>query len=140
MMESESDAARLRVEWIGALALLRLVGDVLEKVDSVRYPYLKADIKRHWEQLKERKDPVFWDFIKGARDRAVHRYDIDLYDRSEVEISIKLPDGSTHSDKLDECLFMPLLDGFMAGEDARDVYLHAITWWDLQLSQFEGMG
>ena len=139
MMELEIDPVRLRVQWIGALALIRLVGDVLHKIDSKSLPYLKTDIKSHWNEIKNSDEPIFWKFIKGARDRAVHEYEIDLYDKSEVFIAVMRPDGIVHNDRLDACMFMPLQGGYGAGEDARDIYLKAICWWDHQLSQFEGL-
>jgi hypothetical protein len=138
MMEIESDPDRLRVQWIGALALVRLVGDALSKIDSVDQPDLAQLIERHWNLLRSSKEVIFWEFIKGARDRAVHLYDVDIYESEVVDIAIELPDGTMHYDKLDDCMFMPLQNGFGKGEDARDIYRDALNWWDSQLTGIEG--
>ena len=135
LMEAETESNRLRIQWIGALALCRLIGDVLDKVDKKNLPHLKNRIEPQWQSI--RHEPIFTDFIKGSRDRALHQYDIDLHEHSRVNIAIVLPDGSEHHDTLDECLFMPLVDGFGHGEDARDIFLEALNWWDEKLSEIE---
>lgn len=38
---------------------------------------------------------------------------------------------------LDENLYRPIEEGFQVGEDARDVYVNAIEWWDMELSRIE---
>ncbi|WP_390473742.1 hypothetical protein [Altererythrobacter sp. MTPC7] len=127
VMEAESDHNLLRLQWIGALALLRLVGDVLDKVDAKRGEQVKSSISLQFEQ--DRNDEMYRDFIKGSRDRAIHTYDHDLLDASEIPVLLEYSDGELEQYELDECLFMPLTKGFRAGEDARDVYSAAISWW-----------
>jgi hypothetical protein len=135
MMEAETDHVRLRVQWIGALALLRLVGDVLQKVDAKIYPNIEKMIINQWELQKI--EPIFREFIKGARDRAVHEYSHDLLDRDEIDILIELSNGELFSAGLDKCLFMPLIGGYRSGEDARDIYMEALEWWERQITEIE---
>ena len=135
MMEAESDHARLRVQWIGALALLRLVGDVLDKVDSKRRDDVKTAVRNQYDAQKG--DEIYHEFIKGARDRAVHLYEHDLLDVSEIPIIIEHSDGQIEQHELDECLYMPLTGEFRPGEDARDVYREAIEWWDQHIAAIE---
>jgi hypothetical protein len=135
MMEVESDHARLRVQWIGALALLRLVGDVLNKVDSKRGDHIAAAIRTQFEA--DKNCVVYREFIKGARDRAVHLYDHDLLDVSEIPILVEHSNGELEQFELDECLYMPLTGLFRPGDDARDVYRDAIKWWDQHIASIE---
>lgn len=136
VMEAEKNHYLLRVEWIGALALLRLVGDALNKVDAKNRPELKQAVSA--QHKLQNDDPIFRDFIKGARDRAVHEYSHDLLDVSEIPILIEHSDGAFEQCELDDCLFMPLTGNFRFGEDARDVYLDALKWWERHISAIEG--
>ncbi len=135
MMEAECDHARLRVQWIGALTLLRLVGDALSKVDSNRGNSIKKAIGDQYKA--DRHEEIYRDFIKGARDRAVHLYDHDLLDASEIPVLVEFSNGELQQDELDECLFMPLTGEFRAGSDARDVYMEAINWWGNHIAKIE---
>ena len=135
MMELETDHDRLLVQWIGALALLRLIGDVLKKVDAQSDDRISTLVDKQWTSQKS--DPIFRDFIKGARDRAVHEYSHDLLDKSEIPIFVQFADGEVESADLDECLFMPLVGGYRAGEDARDVYMDALKWWGTYIREIE---
>lgn len=135
MMDAESDHARLRVQWIGGLALLRLVGDVLNKVDSAGDARIAAAARTQFES--DKNDQLYREFIKGARDRAVHLYEHDLLDISEIPIIIQHSNGEVEQHELEECLYMPLTGQFRPGEDARDVYRDAIKWWDRHIGTIE---
>ena len=137
MMELETDPHRLRVLWIGALALVRLVGEVLGKIDAEAQPAMRSKIESHWRTLRNHKDPMFEKFIKGSRDRAVHSYDTDLIPIATVDIFITGEGDVEHVQKLDECLFSPMMGEFRSGEDSRDVFRDALNWWDNYLTQIE---
>ncbi|WBY15520.1 hypothetical protein PF049_07790 [Erythrobacteraceae bacterium WH01K] len=134
-MEAESDHDLLRIQWIGALALLRLVGDVLNKVDGNRSERIKSSILLQFQQ--DRNDEMCREFIKGSRDRVIHTYDHDLLDVSEIPVLLEHSDGELERHELDECLFMPLTKGYRAGEDARDVYSDAISWWVMHINSIK---
>lgn len=135
MMEVETDPNRLREQWIGAMALIRLVGHVLKETDGKNPRYQRA-VQEHWKYLSTSKDPTFWRFIKDSRDRAVKRYDTDLPPNSVITVGVPY-DGELAVFTLDECMLMPLEGGWRAGEDARDVYRDAIEWWDHDLEEIE---
>jgi hypothetical protein len=137
MMELETDPHKLRVLWIGALSLIRLVGDVLGKIDSDAQPSLKPVIDAHWKSLRAAKDPMFEKFIKGSRDRAIHRYDIDLIPIANVDVFVTDSGAVEFVTSLDDCLFSPMVGDFRTGDDARDVYRDALSWWDKYLIEIE---
>ena len=134
MMEKESNADRLRVLWIGSLALLRMVGHVLYKVDA-EDPIISARLDHCWPKFKSH--PIFDKFINDSRNRALKEYSLDLYDESTVVVVSTDENGRELPKLFNNCMFMPLLDGFMAGEDGRDVYRGAIDWWDSVLTEVE---
>ena len=63
-----------RILWIAAVALVRLVGDALEKVDSKSDNSLDSAIKEAF-QSRQKDAPIYRKFIKFERDQLVHRYD-----------------------------------------------------------------
>lgn len=134
MMETETDANRLRALWIGGLALLRTVGHVLQKVDG-KDEQIAVSLARIWPQ--RRKDSIFRDFIENSRNRAIKEYEFDIYDLSTVLVVTENERGSQVPSLFNDCEFMPLLDGFGAGNDARDVYDAAIRWWNDVLGEVE---
>jgi len=143
MLEAEENPDRLRVLWIGSLGLIRLVGSVLNEIERENVGAAPA-IDKHWAKLqagrKAQNPAIFWKFIKGDRDRALHRYEVDLYPESSIPLLISDEAGATIS-VLDDCLFVPLEDdewrGDEAGGDARDAYSDAIGWWESELSEIE---
>jgi hypothetical protein len=136
MMENETDPDRLRVLWIGSMALIRLVGHVLRETDG-KNPLYRDAIDRHWEYLQNSGDPTFHQFIKASRDRAVKRYEIDFRSEPNITLAIQRKDGSLDTFELEDCIFMPLEAGWRTGSDARDVYRDAIDWWDHDLEEIE---
>ena len=135
MMEVETDLRRLRVLWIGSLAMLRMVGHVLDKVDG-KDPAVRAAINSRWPTLK--REPIFEHFINSRRDLALKEGEIDLFDQSSINVMMESPAGSKRLATIEDCLFMPLQHGFRAGEDGRDVFRDALDWWDAVLEELEG--
>lgn len=134
--DEEHDPNIWRVKWIGALALIRMVGHVLHKVDGAN-----PKIRTASEQLyKEWNDPrsehlIFTDFIEKQRNEALKTYEVGVSQESEISLFVE-DDGmieGTYSLPAD--LFRPLENGPFAGEDARDIYLQAIYWWREQLER-----
>ena len=60
-----------------------------------------------------------------------------LMDVSEIPILVEASEGEVELHELDECLYMPLTGDFKSGEDARDVFLEALTWWERHISAIE---
>jgi hypothetical protein len=112
-----------------------MVGHVLAKVDA-KDGAVSDRLGNLWPQLKT--EPIFRDFIDASRNRAVKEYELDLYDASSVVVVSVNEQGREFPSLLNQCTFMPLLDGYKAGEDARDVFREAIMWWEQVLRQIEG--
>ena len=111
-----------------------MVGHVLLKVDA-KDETLNAKLKELW--ITKKREPIFADFIENSRNRALKEYEIDLYDRSDVVIVVKDRTGRDRPQLLNECMYMPLMGDFMTGEDGRDVFRLAITWWSGLLDELE---
>ncbi len=144
MLDDERDEQRWRVLWIGAMALLRTVGHVLRKVDGEdlrRREEFDAAYKR-WKDAERAEHAVFREFIDNERNRLLKEYSLNVVDSAEVGVGVvSMQDGGVANETafiLDENLFRPVMEGFGAGEDARDVYRLALEWWDSELSQLEG--
>lgn len=72
-------------------------------------------------------------------------YGLSVLDSGEALVAVVVGDSdaiySPHDTPivLDENLFRPVTEGFGVGEDARDVYGEAITWWDEELTRLEAV-
>jgi hypothetical protein len=137
MMDEVTDPDRMRVLWVGALALIRLVGHRLHESDGQSELY-RAAIAEHWNYLQQSQDPMFWQFIKNYRDAAVKRHDTRIPEDSSFLGLVPHSNGGHLLVTFEDCLLLPLESGWREGEDARDVYRDAIDWWDFQLSEIEG--
>lgn len=145
MLDEEDDGERWRVLWAGAVALLRAVGHVLQKVDTegtVAKEVVAAAYSRWKEERSENR--IFWDFIDQERNNILKEYQSSVADSAEVSLVIANPATGRSSHKsdemlsiLDENMFRPITDGFGEGEDARDVYRDAVAWWDAELRRIE---
>src|SRR5687768_8643647 len=60
-----------RRRWFAAVALLRAVGHVLDKVDGKRSTKYRAAIDAEWPKLQ--KEPLF-DFLDAERDNIIKQY------------------------------------------------------------------
>src|SRR5262245_48794944 len=65
-----------RRRWITALALLRAVGHVLDKIDSEKSHLYRESIRNWWKRLKstEPEPHIFWDFIDKERNMLLKEY------------------------------------------------------------------
>jgi hypothetical protein len=148
MLEDKTKPDRFRVLWVAALALVRSVGQVLDKIDGQdrRTRALAKERYNLW-----RKDGpehrIFRDFIKRERDLIIHEYRSSLDPRENPPIAIidgrpvLISEGDplvASAYTLDENLFRPFAEGHWCGEDARDVLLQAIEWWERELATIDG--
>lgn len=69
----------VRVRWLAALALLRSVGHVLDKVDGSRSTHLRAAINTRWVEVRSGTlhDQIFHDFIERERNMLLKEYRAD---------------------------------------------------------------
>jgi hypothetical protein len=65
----DDDHPEWRISWIAGIALLRAIGHVLDKVDSIKSAKHKKAIARLWSSWKSDKSTnwIFWDFIEQER-------------------------------------------------------------------------
>lgn len=136
MLEDERDVDRWRVVWVGAVALLRAVGHVLDKVDGSD-PKMRAASRAAFARWRSAgNDQIFSEFIDAERNTILKEYGFRTDLQAEVPVEVASVAG-TELFSLDQNLFRPMVDGYAAGEDARDVYLEAIKWWQVQLDEIE---
>src|SRR3546814_11658982 len=98
-------------------------------------PEIRIRLDRMWPTRKQ--EPIFAQFIEQSRNKALKEYEVDLYDLSDVVIVVTDESGREVPHLLNECMFMPLMDGFMAGEDGREVFRESIAWWSDVLTELE---
>lgn len=147
LLEEEKNLERWRVHWAGAVALLRTVGHVLEKIDG-KDVHFKAAIKAAYEGWKSDRErhAVFWEFIVAERNNILKEYRFNLHPNEEVGIAfnLKLVDPTTGepleiSDAafLNENIYRPAMDAFREYDDVRDIYRDAVEWWAKELDKIE---
>ena len=147
LLENETDLRKWRLHWVAAIALIRAVGHVLDKVDgksSAVRTASRAAYKPWTGDAPEHE--IFREFIERERNTILKEYDFNLHPGDEVEIAVpvtlqRVSDGAIVQAAtvfpLDNNIYRPLMDGFREGEDARDVLSEAIDWWDEQLTLIE---
>ncbi|WP_294993845.1 hypothetical protein [uncultured Stenotrophomonas sp.] len=146
MLESEADLQRWRVIWASAIALIRAVGHVLEKVDA-KNPKLKPLIKCSYARWK--RDPeheIFREFIERERNNLLKEYESNVHPLEQVPVFVSLTltsvEGSVQQAYVDtfdigENIYRPLLSGPWEGDDCRDVLDEAIEWWGRELDSLD---
>lgn len=147
LLEDETDLRKWRLHWVAAIALIRAVGHVLDKVDG-RSPAIRvasrAAYKRWTGDAPEHE--VFREFIEKERNTILKEYDFNLHPGEEVHVAIpatfrRVSDGmiveAATVFPLDQNIYRPLMDGFREGEDARDVLSEAVEWWETELTAIE---
>jgi hypothetical protein len=148
MLQAETDADRWRVHWAGGVALLRAIGHVLLNVDQAADAELAkvaTAAHRRWKSA----DPayaVYREFILEERNTILKEYSSKVHPLNHVPVAIRLtlvhPETGEirYLDQradLDDNLFLPLVEGYGEGEDARDVFEEAIDWWQRELTSIE---
>jgi len=134
-----------RVYWTAAISLIRLIGDVLHKVDAKKSDTHKMAIGNHWATITARKpEPsIFWEFIKRERDLTLHEYqfsfgwNMDLIGIVNNGVVYFEDDGTPF---LIDFLRYPLAANDkhpFAGQDVRDILNEAILWWENELAGIE---
>ncbi|MBN9244289.1 MAG: hypothetical protein J0I98_16000 [Mesorhizobium sp.] len=149
MLDLEADNDRWRVHWAGAVALIRAVGHVLDKVDG-QQSSVKAAARAAFARWKS-DDPehvIFREFIEAERNNILKRYESKVHPLSDVPVAIilTLVDPKTGENKqvgmdelLDENIFKPMVEGYGEGNDARDIYREAIAWWERELDAIDSV-
>lgn len=121
-----------RLSWFLIIALLRSIGQVLDKVDSESSSKLKEIIDRKWKESKPR---IFTEFIETERNSFLKEYNhsvkrgmtvkgnpytIEVDMTSSVSTRFESPDGIINS---------VIKTGPFAGRNEKDVAIEALNWW-----------
>ncbi len=135
LLEMESDAAQFRVLWVAAVALLRSVGHVLQKVDSTQSPLVAKAIDDTWERWKTDKEAnaIFFEFIEEERNNILKEYEFGFLS-GPVEVLVT-PNDEFFT--LEDSMYCPVSGGRFDGEDCRDVVAEGIAWWERELSAID---
>ncbi|QEX20217.1 hypothetical protein FRZ61_01330 [Hypericibacter adhaerens] len=147
LLEEETDIQRWRIHWAAAVALIRAVGHVLDKVDGGDQ-IIKQAADAAFKQWKsaDPKHEIFREFIERERNNLLKEYRSDVHPLAEVALAVEFTaqpvDGGppvrfAHVGKIGENIYRPLLDGTWEGDDARDVLSEAIAWWERELAAIE---
>lgn len=147
MLERETDLRRWRVHWAGAVALLRAVGHVLDKVDASNPGIRRAAdaAYRRWKSDAPEHE-IFREFIEKERNNLLKEYQFNTHPQEEIEFLLQrtlapvgagAPVVDYQIATIGENIYRPLMDGLCEGNDARDVYAEAIEWWEKELSAIE---
>jgi len=147
LLEDQEDEGRWRVHWVGAAALIRAVGHVLDKVDG-QAPVLKTIARAAFQRWKS-DDPahaIFRDFIDAERNNILKEYQSKVFPNSDVPVAIMVTAVNPQTGEtiqlpiaeiIPDNLYKPLLESFGEGEDARAVYAEAIAWWERELDAID---
>jgi hypothetical protein len=149
LLEQERKEDLWRVQWVGAIALIRAVGHVLRHVDRRELPQFAERIDAAFESWKVGEEHrIFREFIEQERNNVLKEYRSSIHDLGVVRLVVEGKPGQSpvmweptadgnyvEYFELDENMYRPRLTGFMEGEDARDIYREAIHWWRSELSK-----
>lgn len=147
MLEEETDLARWRVHWAAAVALLRAVGHVLDKVDG-EDPLIKRLAFQAFKRWKGSapEHEIFREFIEPERNSVLKEYRFRHHPLDEVQMAVgyTLQNSATGETMqlgdvlpLGDNIYRPFLEGWREGDDARDVLSEAIGWWEAELNALD---
>ena len=125
LLETTDDDDLFRVQWVGALALIRAVGHVLYKIDGRddRVKSVAEAFYKRWTTVSEH--PIFRHFIDEQRNLILKEYENFASDQPTVIILVNNKQILDKIFTLDTGIFRPLLSDYKFNEDARDVYSEA---------------
>ncbi len=132
-----------RRRWITAVTLLRAVGHVLNKVDSMRSTAHKRVIADGWASLQRSKpEPaILWSFIDKERNSILKEYRLSAGQGVTVRpggVSVNGRTGEQHlSEGLPPIYHYVINDGQFKDRDQRDVLREAIEWWRSYLDEID---
>ena len=144
VLRENPKSPRWRVSWVATVALLRMVGHALQKVDAGSDPKLKRIVEDHWKRISASKpEPnIFWDFIDRERKNVLKEYDVG------ARLNVTVRPGTVHIDmesgtqsvvsqsrpNLYDYVMGP---GPFEGQDQRELVSEAIGFWDDYLGEIE---
>lgn len=132
-----------RRRWITALALLRAVGHVLDKIDAKTNPSLRKIIKKKWSDISNNKSEsaIFWQFINKERNNILKEYKFHAGQGVTVTIPTTYIDSKTGEQTPGESVptiyHYTINSGPYKGKEQKEVLNEAIEWWDKHLTDIE---
>lgn len=147
LLEEETDLQRWRIHWVAALALVRAVGHVLDKVDGADPALSRAARAAHQKWKGDSiEHEIFRKFIERERNIILKEYQFNVHPLEEGQVLVQTQVQRVSDGQLGELsgvfpigdnIYRPLLDSYREGDDARDVYAEAIDWWESELTAIE---
>ena len=139
------DYQQAKILWFSCVTLLRTVGHVLHKVDSMNFSVnLQNELKNQFKNWKS-SESIFNDFIDKERNLILKEYDVSVeVKESEGFSNLVLSDGSnlilSDGSQLTVKTTLKSLvkaKGHCEGETPLSILDEAIQWWDSHLADFE---
>jgi hypothetical protein len=145
----------LKRRWVATLALLRAVGNVLDRVDGHASETARTVISEARAELARPESKIFKEFIKKERDFVVKEYRFAVRGNHQIHMpppgggvpqpgGVALPGGlGTITDPLgtqygtSTFALRPLTDGAFAGREPIDVVQEAIAFWHTYLDEID---
>ena len=122
-----------RFRWVAALALLRAVGHVLDKVDGSSSPAAREVISRAWEALNTTKpEPhIFWRFIDQGRNMVLKEYRLGIQTIVSANVQIyRDPQQAEEHPATPATISYLVTFGDYKGRPQKQVIREAIEWWE----------
>jgi hypothetical protein len=134
-----------RVRWVAVVALLRIIGHVLQKVDGPAgdAAYQEAS-KAAWATLATKRSAVFHEFIEDGRNLLLKQYGFQAQQHTTITLTgLPLMVGDVHAGTV----FHPpavashswtvMGDGAFQGQKPADVVRQAIAFWRKYLDDLD---
>jgi hypothetical protein len=133
-----------RSRWVGAVALLRAVGHVLDKVDSRLDAAMATAIREAYAELKRRRPEPrnFWDFIEAERNNVLKVYQFSAKEHVTVRpgtLHFELSRGVSYCGPSGPTTYDQVIDGGpFYGVAPPDAVARSIAWWLEYLDGIDG--
>lgn len=146
--EEINDTQKIKLRWFTCLALLRSVGQVLDKKDKKHFLGFERVFKEHFECKK--KETIFKDFIHQERNLILKEYvDYIKEEKTESVVQVCLKTANGHSlvtangskigtgQSVLVKKYFAKKEGFGEGLYLHDIVNKGIKWWELYILELE---
>ena len=131
---------RIRARWVAALAFLRLIGHVMNKVDEKSLSSRRREVVRSWwkrmNDARLPEDNIFHDFIYKERNNIVKEYDFRFPWRRRALTFNGAPLTFSGSPLTFGRAFT-VADGPFKGRDALELCELGLAWWEGKVVMLE---
>jgi hypothetical protein len=121
-LTDRAQGATWRRRWVTVIALLRIVGHVLKRVDAPTNPALRAAVDQAWRELNRSKPvpQILWGFIEEERNNILKEYRIGAGHDVTVYVGADRPADYRYV----------VNAGPYQGRLQTEVVSEAIAWWE----------